>query len=113
MVPHQPVHEVERLRLDHELRVLGREALGHHARVRPLVVIRCPAKPIEKVFTRPPAASAISATTVEESRPPERKAPSGTSATSRRSTAGRSSARKRSSASASVGPASEPRAGPA
>jgi hypothetical protein len=50
------------------------------------------------VFTRPEAARAMSATTVEESSPPERNAPSGTSATSRRSTAAWSSERNRSSA---------------
>ena len=39
VVPDQPVHEVERLRLDHELRVLRPEPLRHHARVLALVVV--------------------------------------------------------------------------
>ena len=103
VVPDQPVDEVEGLRLDHELRVLGRRsARPPPARARARRTRVWPAKPIVKVLTRPPAASAMSATTVDESSPPERKAPSGTSATSRRSTAARSSARKRSSASASL-----------
>ena len=40
MVVDEAIDEVERLRLDHELGVLGREALGHDARVRALVVLR-------------------------------------------------------------------------
>ena len=46
-------------------------------------------KPIEQVLTGERLASAISATTLEESTPPDRKAPSGTSATIRLVTASR------------------------
>ena len=86
VVPDQAVDEVERLGLDHELGVLGAEVLGHHlARARVSSYSRWPAKPMREGLARAPtAACAMSATTLDESRPPERKAPSGTSATSRR-----------------------------
>jgi hypothetical protein len=48
-------------------------------------------KPMEKVFTGRVESVAMSATTVDESTPPDRKAPSGTSATMRRRTASRRS----------------------
>ena len=55
-----------------------------------------------KVRTGSEPACAISATTIEESIPPERSAPSGTSAASRRRTAAPTVSRTRSSHSASV-----------
>ena len=58
------------------------------------------ANPIEKVLTGSRDCSAIAATTAEESIPPERKAPTGTSATRRRPTAARSDSRIRSCSSA-------------
>ena len=62
------------------------------ARAWQLVVAAASSKPIEKVFTGCVEAAAISATTIEESTPPERNAPSGTSAIIRRRTARRSGA---------------------
>ena len=58
-------------------------------------------KPIENVLTGRDEASAIAATTAEESIPPDRNAPSGTSATMRLRVAARSPSRIRSHSSGS------------
>jgi hypothetical protein len=56
-------------------------------------------KPMEKVVMRPPVTSRMLATTMLESTPPERNAPSRTSLSSRSRTASRISARMRSPSS--------------
>ncbi len=58
-----------------------------------------PSNPTEKVVSRPEIARRARADTVDESTPPERKTPTGTSATSWRSTAPARMARSRSAAS--------------
>ena len=73
-----------------ELLVVGAEPLGDQ---RARAAARRSAswsKPIENVFTGSAEASAIAATTADESIPPERNAPSGTSAISRLRVASRS-----------------------
>ena len=86
---------------DHVERMLGRDVklgvVGAEMRARrPWRAAprcsRCSWKPIEKVRTGRVLCACISATTVDESMPPDRNAPSGTSAIMRRLTASRSSA---------------------
>ena len=98
---HDPREELDGVGLDDELVVLGAELLGDR-RANGSSLKRSSSKPIENVLTGSRGSSAIAATTADESTPPERKAPSGTSAIIRRRTAARIASRISSCSSSAV-----------
>ena len=87
VMPDQRVDEIDRRRRHAKLGVFGLEALGHPPRKRGFVVAGSPSKPMLNVLTGADVSRLIRPTTIVESTPPLRNAPSGTSLTSRRSTA--------------------------
>ena len=88
--------DLDRVGADQELLVLGAEVLARSRARAAARRSRSWSKPIENVRTGSGESCAIAATTAEESIPPERNAPSGTSAISRLRVASSSAARIRS-----------------